>query len=251
MVGEETPMLQSWMATTWPRILQGRGEDERALQARNELLMRYHEAVYHYFLRTIRDPHAAQELYSNFALRLIESDALIRRADPQRGRFRSYLKTALHNMVIDYYRKQARERRVQPLSLDPATHDVPDQDDNTFSPVWRQELLNQAWKALEQSDRKSGQSFYVVLRFQSEHPELKAPQLAEQLGPRLGKSLTAEAVRQILHRGREKFAELLLAEVERSLEEPTLDELEQELVELQLLAVCRKAIDKRRAGETA
>lgn len=243
---EDTPQMLSAMATTWPRIFQGRGEDDQALQARKDLLVNYHEVVYQYFLRTLRDPHAAQELHSNFALRLIESDDLIRRADPGRGRFRDYLKMILHHMVIDYYRKQTRERRVQPLSLDPEAHDLPDAQDNTFPSVWRQELLNQAWKALEKSDRKSGQSFYVLLRLQSDHPELKAPQLAEQLGPILGKKLTPEAVRQNLHRGREKFAELLLAEVERSLEEPTLEELEKELVELQLLAVCHKALDRRR-----
>jgi hypothetical protein len=38
---------------------------------------------------------------------------------------------------------------------------------------------------------------------------------------------------------------LLLAEVERSLGAPTLDELEEELVDLRLLELCKKALRER------
>ena len=118
----------------------------------------------------------------------------------------------------------------------------------TFSPLWSQELLNQAWKALEEHDRRSGQIHYAVLRYQSDHPEQRAPQIAQQLGPKLGREMTPESVRQTLHRAREKYAELLLEEVERSLGTPSVEELEAELIDLQLLSFCQKALDKRRAG---
>ena len=238
-------LLHSWVMTTWNGVFNGCGEGDDAKQARHALLLRYHEAVYHYFLHKIRDPHAAHELYSNFALRLIENDRLLKNADPARGRFRGYLKTALHHMVIDYYRAARKGPKFGPL--DPATHDVEDDErDGGFSPIWRQELLNQAWKALQAQEKKTGQPHYTVLRCQSDNPDVKAPQLAERLTALLGKPYTHESVRQALHRAREKFAGLLLEEVERTLDSPTTDELEEELIDQQLLPYCKKALERRR-----
>lgn len=241
--------LQSWVTTAWTNIFGGRGKGNAALQARGDMLVRYHEAVYHYFLKKIGNQHAAEELYSNFALRLMETDALIKGADPKRGRFRNYLKTALHHMVMDYYRTRSRKKE-QPLAIDVAAHEAVAAEsgdaDADFSPIWQQELLNQAWKALEDIEKKTGQMHYTVLRFQSDHPDLKAPQIAEQLAAKLGKAFTPESIRQTIHRGREKFAKLLIEEVERSLENPTPDELEAELIDLQLLPYCKKALEERR-----
>lgn len=250
MEGTENKALHSWVTTAWTNIIHGRGKGNAAGEARGEMLVRYHETVYHYFLKKIGNQHAAEELYSNFALRLMETDDLIKRADPERGRFRNYLKTALHHMVMDYYRKRSRKKE-QPLAIDVAVHDAVAQEsgdaDADFSPIWQQEMLNQAWKALENIEKKTGQMHYTVLRFQSDHADLKAPQIAEQLGAKLGKTFTPESIRQTIHRGREKFAKLLLEEVEHSLDKPSLDELEQELIDLQLLPYCKRALEQRRA----
>lgn len=236
-------LLLTWIPTTWSKILEGRGAGDQASRARNDLLVRYHEAVFHYFRLKIKDVHAAQELYGNFALRLIESDQLIRNADPARGRFRDYLKTALHHMVVDHYRRLGRQKKVQRLEIDvPGPEPKPDD----FDPVWRQELLNQAWKTLEEADRASGQLHYLVLRYQSDHPEARAPSVAEWLADRCGRPFTPMAVRTTLHRAREKFARFLLDEVEHSLGKPTLDELERELIDLHLLLYCRRALARRR-----
>lgn len=238
----------SWVTTTWPGILKARGEGNTAQKARNELLVRYHEAVYHYLKLKIKEPSVAEDLYSNFALRLLQSDDLVRRADPQKGRFRNYLKTALHHMVMDHYRGKNRKGAFVPLEAAPHEPVAVDDAEQDFSPIWRQELLNQTWKALEEAETKSGQIHCTVLRCASDHPDLKGPQLAEHLSTQLGKSITPENVRQLLHRARDQFAKLLLEEVERSLENPTLDELEKELIELELLSYCKKSLEARRKG---
>src|SRR5947209_8243720 len=139
-------LLHSWVMTTWGGVFKRRGEGDAARSARNELLVRYHEPVYRYFLAKIRDPHAAHELYSNFAVKLSETDRFLKNADPARGRFRHYLKAALHHMVIDYYRRRNRGGpAARPIAFDPAAHDVvavPEGErDGDFSPIWRQELL--------------------------------------------------------------------------------------------------------------
>jgi hypothetical protein len=56
--------------------------------------------------------------------------------------------------------------------------------------------------------------------------------------------LTAAGVRQALHRARQKFADLLLEEVAQSVEDPTPEHLERELVELGLFDYCRPALER-------
>jgi RNA polymerase sigma-70 factor (ECF subfamily) len=85
-----------------------------------------------------------------------------------------------------------------------------------------------------------------VLRRRAEKPELSSADIAEQLGGQLGRTLTADTVRQTLHRAREKFAALLLEEVGRSLQSTSTPEIEQELMDLGLHSYCQPALSARR-----
>ena len=97
-----------------------------------------------------------------------------------------------------------------------------------FRESWRQELLSRAWKALEHHQQQTGQPYYDVLHFRVQHPDLPSPKLAEQLSTRLGRSVSATSVRQLLHRARERFAELLLDEIRVSLEgRPSREQLQE------------------------
>ena len=62
----------------------------------------------------------------------------------------------------------------------------------------------------------------------------------------LGKAYTEEGLRQLLHRARLRFAELLVAEVAHSLQTTDQADLEQEVIELGLLKYCRAALARRR-----
>lgn len=70
--------------------------------------------------------------------------------------------------------------------------------------------------------------------------------MAERLGSLLAKPLTADGVRQLLHRAREKFAAFLLDDVAQSLQNPSNEELEQELIDLNLLEYCRPDLERRK-----
>jgi hypothetical protein len=96
---------------------------------------------------------------------------------------------------------------------------------------------------------KTGQPFYLVLRFRAEHTDMRSPQMAAQLSAQLGKPLTAGGVRQMLYRARDHFAAALLEEVVQSLDTPTQECLEDELLDLGLLDYCRTALGRRRSGE--
>ena len=113
-----------------------------------------------------------------------------------------------------------------------------------FEESWCDELLARAWAALAEISCSTGQPYYAVLRFRADHPDVRSPQMAEQIAARLGRTFTAAGIRQILHRAREKFAGLLLDEVTHSLDCPTAEQLEQELVELGFLDYCRPALER-------
>ena len=85
-----------------------------------------------------------------------------------------------------------------------------------------------------------------MLRLRAEKADLRSTALAIELSAKLNKPLTSDGVRQTLHRAREKFAEILLGEVAQTLVNPTLADLEQELIDVDLHQYCAPALDQLR-----
>jgi RNA polymerase sigma-70 factor (ECF subfamily) len=254
----ETPNLAD-VVTHWSNVFRAQqAEGDTATAARHDLLVRYHDAVRRYLRAELRDEHAADTVFSNFALRVLEADRFLQKADPARGRFRDYLKTVLRHMVADHHRQRQRDQRKQ-QPLVPGSEQEPAEsepalpgEDERFLSCWRQELINQTWAALEQAEKRTGQPYAVLLRLQEEQPELRSAQLAERLTARLGRPFSAAGVRQLVHRGRELFGDLLVREVARSLEvDPATpegsDRVEGELIDLGLLfSYCKAALQRCR-----
>ncbi len=236
----------SHIATQWSVLYQAhRGSETEAARARQLLMHRYCGAVYRYLLRAVRDPAVAEDLTQEFALRFIQGR--FGQADPSQGRFRSYVKGALFRLVQDYHRSQAKGPRSVPLEHDAPLADPHDQAaENEFRESWRLELLSRAWRALQKVQEETGQPFHDVLRLRVDAPDLSSAQMAETLAARLGRSLSAANVRQLLHRARERFADLLLDDVQQSLEGAPLDQVEDELAELNLLKYCQDTLSRRR-----
>jgi RNA polymerase sigma-70 factor (ECF subfamily) len=237
----------SHISTVWTLVREAHAdstEPDNAHHAQRALLERYGGAVRRYLLGALRHPDAAEELFQEFACRLLRGD--LHGADSSRGRFRDFVKGVLFHLIADYHHQ--RRRRPQPLAVEPAS---PEQEaaalaeaDRAFLENWRAELLARSWGGLAALEQASGQPSYTVLRFRAEHPQMHSPEMAEQLSAILGKAQTAAGVRQALHRARDKFAELLLYEVRQSLENPTKDRLEQELADLGLLEYCKPALER-------
>ena len=95
--------------TNWSHVFEaGKGEGDAAQNARNELLVHYHDAVFRFLVAKLGDSDAACELFSRFAERVIDLHPFLQRADPGKGRFRDYLRTVLSRMIIDYHRASRR-----------------------------------------------------------------------------------------------------------------------------------------------
>jgi RNA polymerase sigma-70 factor (ECF subfamily) len=230
--------------TVWLQAHQGEGQ--AAVVARQQLVLRYHGAVYRYVLGMLHEPDAAEDLTQDFLLRLLRGD--FRHFDPQRGRFRDFLKVALRHLVVDYWRQKKQRKEKEPQSLQPgqaehATESPPEIDvDQAFIEKWKEELLARAWEALEKDQQESNQPYYFVLRLKTEQPDLRSAQLAIQVSAQFGKPVTGDSLRQLLHRARRRFAELLVDEVGRSIETAEPDQVAEELIDLGLMSYCRSAV---------
>jgi RNA polymerase sigma factor (sigma-70 family) len=237
----------SQIETIWPVLYQAHGGSApEASAAQQAVLQRYRPAVFRYLLACLGSADAAEELFQEFALRFVRGD--FKNANPEKGRFRDLLKTALYHLIVDYHK--LRRRRPPCLSPDApepaASAPSPPDSDRQFLEAWRADLLNRAWDGLAEEERRTGRPLYAVLHLRAARPELRSAQMAGQLAERLGKPVTAEWVRKWLHAGREKFADLLLAEVAASLREPTPDGVAEELIDLNLFEYCREALGRWR-----
>ncbi len=228
-------------------------------EAANVLLDRYSDAVYNYLLGAVRSADAADELFQEFAVRLLEGKFY--RADPVRGHFRDYVKKSLINQVINYRKQEARGRVVHGIASPEAIRSADDFDpEGEFLTNWRGQLLDRSWNALgrvhlkktTRHSRQAGEAarqppLYTVLRMHCENPDWSSAQLAEHLTARLRPEcpFTEVHVRKLLQRARDLFADLLIDEVAASLADSSRESLEQELTELGLLRYCSRAVDRR------
>jgi RNA polymerase sigma factor (sigma-70 family) len=220
--------------TNWALVDRAhREEGSLAAFARHNLLERYYGAACRYLLAATRNEGIAEELIQEFALRLIRGD--FRRAEPQRGRFRDYVKSVLINLVHDYRRRVYGGQLPNDVAAPDRAGDLVDADaDDVFLTSWRDELLHRAWAALEETHA----TLYAVLLVHVQNPGTTANDKAEQVGRQLGDSFSANRFRVMLHRAREKFSLLLRSEVTDSLIDPTPEELRSELRQLRLLQYC-------------
>src|SRR5262245_48137943 len=103
----------SHIVTLWTVVFKAHRTDGGALpEAQAQLLSRYAGAIYRYVLAAVRDPHAADDLAQDFALGMCKG--LFKHADPNKGRFRDYVKTALVHLIAKHQQRQ----RKQPFGLD-------------------------------------------------------------------------------------------------------------------------------------
>jgi RNA polymerase sigma-70 factor (ECF subfamily) len=203
--------------------------------AQEQLVHRYGGAIYRYLSRAVSDSAAAEDLTQEFVLKLIRGD--FRHADPEHGRFRNYVKTALFHLVSSFRRAHRRPQTALERVAEPEAPDT-EKDASEFNEDWRNELLSRAWDALAEDQPRS----YAGLRLRAENPTMASPELACELSRQLGEQISADATRQLLHRARTRFAELLIDEVAHSLDAATPDTIAEELSELQLLDYCRTAL---------
>ena len=101
-------------------------------------------------------------------------------------------------------------------------------------------MLEKAWRGLERHQRAAkGNLCHTVLRLTADHPDEDSDRLAARAARLSGRPLTPEAFRKQLSRARRLFAGLIVAEVSRTLDDPTPEHVREELADLGLLESLR------------
>jgi RNA polymerase sigma factor (sigma-70 family) len=213
--------------TSWTTISSAHTPGPKSQAAMEELVGRYHDAVTRYIHLKVRDKHLADEVLQEFWTKLLTGK--LAGADKAKGRFRDYLRTVLHRLIIDHF----RSRKLQPLppgDLLDATR--PDED---FDQVWRETVINRVWSRLETYQASTPKNRYAtVLQLRRDHPKASIDEIALKLSELTRTQVTPEAFRKNLQRARAKFIDLLVQELRETIHPTTTQDIEDEIYDLGL-----------------
>ena len=201
----------------------GRQSSPDARSALAELCRRYWPPVYAYIRRRVTDVHEAQDLTQEFFARMLENQFLPD-ADPNRGRFRTYLLTFVQHFLANEWKKARTQKRGGgkphlPLDFTHAERHMviepedPQTPEHIFNRNWTITLIQLILTQL----RDEYQSADKLNLFEHCKPYLAGPagqegytKLADQLDMSVG------AVRVVVHRMRGRYQELMRKEISRT-----------------------------------
>jgi RNA polymerase sigma factor (sigma-70 family) len=194
---------------------------------------RYAQAIQRYVGALVRNRHDAEEVVQEFFLRVAQQGCI---RPALQGRFRDYLKAAVRNAALNHL---SRNRAPKPIDCGLLQDSLADKSqaaaDQVWTAEWRKALLERACRALEEHQRKShGNLFHIVLNMLVDNPLDDSKTLAARTSALLGRPLRAEAFRKQVSRARRLLAKLLLKEVAQTLDDPTPQQLKDELIALAL-----------------
>ncbi len=149
---------ESFLTTHWS-LLEGVSRYQDKDQAMIGLLLeRYWKPVYCYLRRKGHPNEEAKDLTQEFFHEVVLNRRLLERADPAKGRFRSFLLHALNQFLIDQRRKESAAKRIprdKLVSFD--IHDPPElpqtvyerSPEECFAYAWKSELLDRTLSETE------------------------------------------------------------------------------------------------------
>jgi len=219
--------------TNWTNITSAHGAGPESQQAMGELVGRYHDALTRYIHLKVRDRHLADEVLQEFWTKLLTGK--LAGADRNKGRFRDYLRTVLHRLIIDHFRTR-KLHALPPGDLLDASQ--PDED---FDRVWREAVLNRVWSRLETYQATTPKNRYAtVLQLRRDHPKASIEEIAAKLAEVVGAPVSPEAFRKNLQRARAKFIELLVVELKETIHPTDNADVEAEIHDLGLGRLYRR-----------
>ena len=218
----------AFVTTHWSLVVSaGRNDTPHARDALEKLCRSYWFPIYAFVRRQGHNPHDAQDLTQEFFARLLEKKQLAG-ADPARGRFRSFLLASLKHFLANEWDKAKAQKRgggqaLIPIDvaaaettcgIEPADHLTADK---IFERRWALTLLEQVLGRLRAE--------YVCDDREKLFEQLK-PTLTEasrtvayaEIATRLG--TTEGAVKVAVHRLRQRYREVLRAEIADTVASP-------------------------------
>jgi RNA polymerase sigma factor (sigma-70 family) len=227
-----------WFTTThWTVVLQAAGlkDPDRVSEALEELCRAYWYPLYAFVRRQGHSPDDAQDLTQDFFARFLKRECF-RLADRRRGRFRSFLLTAMkHFLINEWDRSSARKRgggRNQiPLHQLMEAEDLytrePSHDwtaEKIYERSWALSVLRQVRSLLRQeySDEGKTERFIQLEQFlPGGECELTYAEAADRLGVAEG------TIKSDVHRLKQRYRDLLRKEIANTV--ATRGEIDEEL----------------------
>ena len=235
----ETTREGLFASTRWTMVLdagQSQTPPDQALSALSELCRIYWRPIFLFLRRQGSNPDDAQDLTQGFFAHLIESRAYAR-ADPKKGRFRSFLLGALKHFVADARDREHAQKRgggkirepFDEATISEAENQVARnerwQADRVYDREWAETLLRQALARLAQECAFAGKAtlFEVLKSHLSPDGEEAVPY--DELSARVRR--TAATLRKDAERLRARYGEILREEVCGTVTDPA--EVDEEL----------------------
>jgi len=226
--------------TRWSLVRYLRGEDQpAAAMALEELCQSYWYPIYAFIRRSGRSPHDAEDLTQGFFAKLLDKGTLAD-ADPAKGKLRTFLLTCARRYLGDERDRANAEKRGRKMlvSIDAEWAEgryaaEPSDDltpDRLFQRRWALTVLEFTLQMLAEEHAVQGkQALFKSLRpflgF-STLPTQRYEMVAQELGMPLG------TLKSHVARLRERWRTLLFEQVGLTLDDPSPDNIRDELAEL-------------------
>ena len=222
--------------THWSVVLAAAAHSDSASgrDALEKLCRNYWVPIYAFVRRQGHSPHDAQDLTQEFFARLLEKNYLAD-ADRAKGRFRSFLLASLKHFLANEWDKANAQKRGGGrvlISIDAdavetsfgaeLAHEIT--ADKIFERRWALALLDQVLRRLRQEYTRDGKEKQFEQLKQTLTEASRSVPYAE-IAARLG--ITEGAVKVAVHRLRQRYRELLRAEIADTVASPA--EIEDEI----------------------
>ncbi len=222
------PGRAAFAVTHWSIVLAAGSSDSiHARDALEKLCRAYWSPIYAFVRRQGHSPHDAQDLTQGFFERLLEKNYLAD-VDRSRGRFRSFLLGALKHFLANEWDKAHAQKRgggqtlipfdlvtaETAFSIEPADNLTADK---IFDRRWALTLLEQVLRRLRAGYASEGkENLFEQLKPTLTEASRSVPYA--QIAARLGS--TEGAVKVAVHRLRQRYRELLRAEIAETVASP-------------------------------
>ena len=215
------PLPRNFRTTHWSLIAAASADCRAALE---ELCSAYWLPLHSHLVRQGFDSMEAEDLTQAFFARLLDK-RLLDFADQRRGRFRTFLLTALRRFVVNEWKHERTLKRggtTRQVSLDADGDDGSiacevAQDmtpDRMFERQWALVVLQRAFRALEveqqESDKKNALFETLAPILSRDSSSLSYDELADRL------QMTPAALRMCVSRLRQRLGELIREEIRKT-----------------------------------
>lgn len=216
------------MTTRWTRVCLAKADSEDGRVALADLCAAYYEPVLAFLRSALRDADAARDLGHAFFEEILRGGR-IEAADPERGRFRSYLLGAVKHFLARHRESERRLKRgggLAPVPLEEVyLDDAALAPDAAFDRQWAVTTIARGMEALRRECREAGREAFFesvggILSGQAIHGD--QIRLAEEWG------MSGDAFRMAVGRLRRRLRQCIKAEVAGTLADPAAAQAEME-----------------------